>query len=510
MIEPREYQRKIFESAREKNTLVVLPTGMGKTLIALMLSKHRIEKFPKQKILFLAPTRPLVQQHFDYFKNNLPELYAELEFFTGKIDAKKRRRLWQDTNIIFSTPQCIANDLKHSRISLEDVSLLIEDECHRCLKNYAYTAVARKYMEQASNPLILGITASPGSDRQTIRQICENLEIKNVELRSRYSEDVKPYIQELDMDIIKVELNNELKLIIKSIKEMHDKKIDELKNRKLLFTMANKKSLLELQGRLVRMVSGGNKSFNNLRGLSACSQAIKLHYLLELLETQSIYASHNYMKNLLEQAEKNQSRAVKEITKNNNFIHSYFSIAKLKEEHPKIAKLKEIIENEIENNENAKIIVFSQYRDTGIAITNELNKIPDIKAKNFVGQRITKTSGLSQKEQGKVLAEFREGLINVIVATSIGEEGLDIPEVNLVILYEPIPSAIRKIQRQGRTARLMPGKIITLIAKGTRDEGYHWASISRERKMYGILEGMKKDFDKKDKGQEQLNLDSFN
>lgn len=506
MIDPREYQSKIVESAKEKNTLVVLPTGMGKTLIALMLSMHRIEKFPKQKILFLAPTRPLVEQHFDYFKKNLPELYAEMEFFTGKIDAKKRRKLWTDTNIIFSTPQCIANDLKHNRISLEEVSLLIEDECHRCLKNYAYTIVAKKYLDSATNPLILGITASPGSDKQTINQICENLGIENVELRSRESVDVKPYIQELNIETVKVELSNDLKGIIKSIKEIYDKKVDELKNRKLLFSNASKKTLLELQGRLIRMASSGSKNFNSLRGLSVCSQAIKLHHLLEMLETQSIYASVNYMKKLLEDADKGVSRAVKEITKSNNFTHSYFSISNIKAEHPKIAKMMEIAENEIKGNENVKIIVFSQYRDTGIIITNELNKIKGIKAKTFVGQRMTKTSGLSQKEQGQVLAEFREGMINVIVATSIGEEGLDIPEVNLVVFYEPIPSAIRKIQRQGRTARLMPGKMITLIAKGTRDEGYHYASISREKKMYSLLEDMKRTIGKK---QSQLNLNSF-
>jgi Fanconi anemia group M protein len=507
-LEPRQYQQKIFESAKEKNTLVVLPTGMGKTMIALMLAMHRLEKFPKEKILFLAPTRPLVQQHYDYFRQNLPELYAEMEFFTGKIDASKRHKLWHNTNIIFSTPQCIANDLKHSRISLEEVSLLIEDECHRCLKNYAYVAVAQKYCEQSKNPLILGMTASPGSDSKTINQICENLNIKNVELRNRKSEDVSPYIQELEMSVLKVELNSELKGVIKSIKEMYDKKISELKSRKLLYANASKKSLLELQARLGRMVSGGNKNFNNLRGLSVCSQAVKIHHLLELLETQTVYASVNYMKKLLDDAAKNQSRAAKEIANNSGFTHSYFELSKMNEEHPKILAIKKIIENEIHENKNSKTIVFSQYRDTGIVIANILNKIEGIKAKNFVGQRMTKTSGLSQKEQGKVLAEFREGMINVIVATSIGEEGLDIPEVNCVVFYEPIPSAIRTIQRAGRTARLMPGKMITLIATGTRDEGSYWAAISREKKMYGILDEMKKDFDEKENNK-QLELDSF-
>jgi len=498
---PREYQQNIFETIKEKNSLVVLPTGLGKTLIALMLSKHRIEQFPKQKILFLAPTRPLAQQHFDYFKANLPELYAELELFTGKVNQAKRYKLWQNANIIFSTPQCIANDLKKNRISMEEVSLLIEDECHRCLKNYAYTHVAKKYQEQSSNPLILGITASPGSDQKTIDEICKNLNIQNVEVRSRFSEDVKPFVHNLETDIVKVDLPNELKSVIKSINEIYDKKVNELKNRRLLFMPATKKSLLELQARLGRLVSSGAKHFNNLRGLSICSQAIKLQHLLELLETQSIYASNNYMKKLLEEAENNVSKASKEITGSNNFSHSYFSIGQLlnNQEHPKISKLKEIVSEEIKNNIKAKIIVFSQYRDTGIVISNELNKIAGIRSKNFVGQKITKTSGLSQKEQKAVLAEFKEGIINVIVATSIGEEGLDIPEVNCVIFYEPISSAIRKIQRAGRTARLMPGKLIMLMTIGTRDEIYHYASIRKEKKMYGILEGMSKSFNNQNK-----------
>ena len=93
--------------------------------------------------------------------------------------------------------------------------------------------------------------------------------------------------------------------------------------------------------------------------------------------------------------------------------------------------------------------------------------------------------------------DFKEGKINVLVATSIGEEGLDIPEVNAVIFYEPVPSAIRKIQRQGRTARLMPGKLVILITRKTRDESYHYASLAKERKMHGILRDLSENFRKK-------------
>jgi len=163
-LKPRDYQKEIYESCKEKNCLVILPTGIGKTLIALMLAISRQKDFPGSKALFLAPTRPLAQQHLQYFKKNLPELFAEMNLFTGKIDAKKREELWQVSDIIFSTPQCIGNDVKKGLYDLKEVSLLIEDECHRCVKNYAYTYVAQKYLEQSENPRVLGLTASPGTE----------------------------------------------------------------------------------------------------------------------------------------------------------------------------------------------------------------------------------------------------------------------------------------------------------------------------------------------------------
>ena len=148
---PRDYQKNIFETAKNKNTLVVLPTGLGKTLIALMLSIERKTLFPESKILFLAPTKPLVEQHFETFRSQLPDLFADLQLFTGSVSAEKRKKIWQTAEIIFSTPQCIANDLANALYNLNDVSLLIIDEAHRCLKNYDYTKVVSSYKEQSSN-----------------------------------------------------------------------------------------------------------------------------------------------------------------------------------------------------------------------------------------------------------------------------------------------------------------------------------------------------------------------
>src|SRR3989338_2116143 len=163
-IQPREYQQKIFETTKDNNTLVVLPTGLGKTLIALLLSINRLKSFPLNKVLFLAPTKPLVEQHFEYFKKNLPELFTDLHLFTGEVPAKKKKKIWQTAEVIFSTPQCIANDLENYLYDLKDTSLLIIDEAHRCLKNYDYTKVVKTYKQQTKFPRILGLTASPGHE----------------------------------------------------------------------------------------------------------------------------------------------------------------------------------------------------------------------------------------------------------------------------------------------------------------------------------------------------------
>lgn len=504
-IPPRKYQQEIYETCKEKNCLVVLPTGIGKTLIALMLAINRQKKFPGSKVLFLAPTRPLAEQHLEYFQKNLPELYGQLELFTGKIQAPQRRKIWQTADIIFSTPQCIGNDVKNNLYELSEVSLLVEDECHRCMKNYAYTYIAEKYKEQAINQRILGLTASPGAERKTIEQIAKSLNIDTIELRTRDSEDVKEYIQELQFDTVKLDFPEDFVKIRELLQIIFNKKTEELKNRKLLFGPPIKKILLETQHRIMSAIASGNRHFNLLMGAGACATAIKIQHALELLETQTIASLQTYMYELFNQANQKKSRAVQSLVKQPEFNQAFIAINELvsrKIENPKIQELKNIVEASITENPKAKIIVFAQFRDTVLKISRELNSIKGINAKVFIGQakksgsRNEEESGLSQKEQHEIINEFSRGDINVLCATSIGEEGLDIPEVNAVIFYEPIPSAVRKIQRAGRTARLMKGKLIILMVKKTRDEAYYYAAINKEKKMHSAIKSIKENMDR--------------
>lgn len=510
-IEPREYQKEIFKTCIEKNCLVVLPTGLGKTLIALMLTIERMKTYPGEKVLFLAPTKPLAEQHLKYFKKNLPELFGEMQLFTGSVNAENRKKIWQTADIIFSTPQCIANDVRKGMYNLKDVCLLIEDEAHRCIKNYDYNYIAQEYKRQALHPRIMGLTASPGSEKSKIKDICKNLFIEEVELRGRESFGVKEYLQELEFEKIMLDFPPEFEDIRKVLLKLFNEYVEELRVRKVLFGPASKTDLINLQKKISATISRNFTNFNYMQGASACAQAIKLQHALELLETQTLAGFHKYLKSLLEQASKKQSKGVVKLVSRPefNFVVSQSNELLIKGmEHPKVQKLIDIIIDEKEKNKKLKMIVFTQFRETAANISKKINEIPNIKSKVFIGQaKKDGAEGMNQKQQKRIIEDFSAGEIDVLCATCIAEEGLDIPEVNIVVFYEPVPSAIRAIQRAGRTARLMKGKLIMLITKKTRDEAFFYVAKYREKKMKTAIESIKEDMSNGFKYEKQKKLE---
>ncbi len=355
-------------------------------------------------------------------------------------------------------------------------------------------------VKQSNHPRIIGLTASPGSDHSKIKEICKNLSIEEIELKTRDSEDVKEYLQELKFEKKVIDFPEEFDSMRIILKKLFDSYVEELKNRHVLFGPSSKTGLIELQKRLMAHISRGEKDFNSLLAVGACSQAIKLQHALELLETQTLSSFNEYLKDLFKQASEKKSKGVVKLVSKPEFNWVYIRSNELLSkgvEHPKIGELINIVKEEKSKNEKVKIIVFMQFRNTASIISKKLNEIQGIKSKVFVGQA-KKTNqagdtGLSQKEQKKIIEEFSSGEINILCATSIGEEGLDIPEVNAVIFYESVPSAIRKIQRSGRTARLISGKLIMLIAKGTRDETFYYIANAREKKMHKTIQDIKEE-----------------
>ena len=495
---PRLYQETILGTCAYHNTLVILPTGMGKTAIAMMLAVQRLKQYPNSKILFLAPTKPLVEQHLTTFANGLEIELEKLAVFTGFIKPEKREELWKKAQIIFSTPQGLENDIINERVNLKEVSLLIFDEAHRAVGDYAYNFVAKQYNKRADFPRILGLTASPGSDMEKISEICKNLYIEEMEVRTEQDPDVKPYIQDVKITWIKVELPKSFNHIQKHIKDCYRSKLKSMSKLGYLSSFhtnsMSKTDLLKLQAGLHGQISKGDKSFEILKSVSLAAEALKVQHALELLESQGITPLYLYLEKLQEESAKTKTKALKNLVKDLNFRSALIKTRQMYEagvEHPKLPELKKIIEEEVKD-QGVKIIIFNQFRDTASKLEKELNEIRGVNAKIFVGQAKRGMTGLSQKKQKEILDEFRNNEFNTLIATSVAEEGIDIPKVDVVIFYEPIPSAIRHIQRRGRTGRLEKGKVIVLMTKNTRDEGYKWSAHHKEKRMYRTIEELKK------------------
>ncbi len=489
-IAPREYQSNIAKSAGEKSTLVVLPTGTGKTLIAVMLAASRVEKYPGSKILMLAPTRPLVEQHAKSFRDMTDIQQDEISVLSGKINPSERKGLYLSSRVVVATPQTIENDLESGVLRLEDFSLLVVDECHRSVRHYAYPNVAKRFMLQSAHPLILGLTASPGSSREKINGICSSLFIDSVELRSEADDDISEYVQPIEKENVYVELPRDFRGASALLAEAMRDDVGWLKEKHYI-PIANppKRMLIDLQKKIMAGFIRGSRNPAMFAAMTKVIGAIKIQYMNEMLETQGASFAHEYAQKL-ESSKKRNDRIVMNDPRVREAVDIINDIYRRGVEHPKMGKLLEVVKGILDKESGARIICFANYRASVDKINRMLNE-NGVKSEILIGQAVKDGVGLSQKEQVETLRNFNDGVFNVLCGTSITEEGISIHDVCAVIFYDNVPSEIRKIQRAGRTGRTAPGKIIFLITKGTVDEAYYWTSTRKEARMKKIVGDMK-------------------
>ncbi len=476
-IESRTYQEVIAASSIQENTLVVLPTGLGKTVIAAMVAAKKLET---GKVLFLAPTKPLVEQHLRSFKDFIDIDEDDMTVLTGKTRPDQRYKLWKEKKVFFATPQVVENDLIADKVPVEEFSLVIFDEAHRATGEYSYVFISEKMKTHK-----LALTASPGGSKEKILNVGEKLDIENFEVRTEDDPDVEPYIEDRDIDWINVSLDNRFETAKESFENSYREQLQQLKKLGQLNSTSNvhKGDLLKLQGKIGSKLSN-NKEPKLYKAISVVATALKISQALELLETQGVSQCYNYILRL----EKDDSKAAKRALSNENFQKGKSMVEFLKkkgEEHPKLDKLRELI-GDMDDDEKA--LIFTEYRDSTEKIAEELNT-EGLNAVKFIGQQ--GEEGMSQKKQAEVLHAFEQGKYNAVVSTSIGEEGLDIPAVDYVVFYEPVPSGIRDIQRSGRTGRQESGKVYVLIAENTRDEGHYWSAHHKKKRMNKVLNELK-------------------
>ncbi|MCK5261490.1 MAG: DEAD/DEAH box helicase [Thermoplasmatales archaeon] len=501
-LEHREYQHNIANSAVKASTLVVLPTGLGKTIVALLVLAKELKK-KNNKILFLSPTKPLVNQHAQFLKKVLT-IDDSVVVFTGEVSPAKRKEMWDNSRIIVSTPQVIENDLISKRIDLKNISLIIYDEVHRAAGNYSYVFVSDIYGKQRNERLSLGMTASPGNNISKILEVCKNLEISNIEIRTKYDPDVKPYVHDLKITWKEVDLPKEFSYALQLLRKALSDRLKVLKEIGVVesssLSLINRTKLLDIQKKIQEELRSSPTPPKPLfKAASAQNAAMKLYHAIELMQTQGVNALRNYFQRMGNEAlSKSGSKASRDILKDSNVLEALAYAKSLDIEHPKIPEIVKIVKEQFNIKKDSKIIIFTHYRDTSLYVLEQLERIDNVRPVRFVGQASKgEDKGLTQKEQIEIIRKFKEDVFNVLIATSVAEEGLDIPSTDLVVFYEPVPSEIRTIQRRGRTARKMPGKVIILITKGTPDVGYYWSSRRKERMMRSELEVLRSSLDKK-------------
>ncbi|MCL4374074.1 MAG: DEAD/DEAH box helicase [Candidatus Marsarchaeota archaeon] len=480
-MEPRQYQISIARSIYNgDSTLVILPTGLGKTLIAALAMARALHQ--GKKAIFLAPTKPLSEQHFSTMRKLLNVGTDAMVLLTGSMQRKKRIEVEQQAKVIVGTPQTVANDLKRAALSLDNVGLVVFDECHRAVGKYSYTYIANECKLRGIQ--VVGLTASPGSDKRKISVLVDTLGIRNIEVRTSTDMDVAPYVMQKDTSVIYVEKSGTVNAIASLLKPVIDEHLQALYSNGLSpfknFEHMPKGRLLEIGDYIMKLEA------RNYRFMAIFHYAYVLHlaHAYDLITTEGIAPFLGYMKGLDEKAEK--SRNVRSILSNSSVVAARKIASQAEErgeEHPKMAALVSLLNG---NLKGESVIVFAQYRSTIKKIVSLLSS-NDIKAVAFVGKK----EGVTQAHQQQTISEFKDSLFRVLVTTSIGEEGLDIPAVDAVVFYEPIPSEIRNIQRKGRAGRLKYGKVFILVTLGTRDEAYLMISRIKEKRMYDIIMRMK-------------------
>ena len=457
-IEARDYQISLASQAKNQNSLVILPTGLGKTTVALQVILDILSQ-KKGGILFLAPTRVLVNQHFEFLKEHV--LLDDIGIVTGEDLLSKRKKLWINS-IVCATPEITRNDLQRGAVSPEQFSLVIFDEAHRAVGDYAYTSIANSFSNDVH---FLAMTATLPSDKQKADEIVKSLRIQNILQKTDESPDVKPYIQETKTEWINVDLPPDMKAIQTCLKLALDERYTQLRKNGIQLSIENKSLSALLRVRQYVLTQ-------NRRSAKPLFTAIRITYALNILEAHGITSFLKFC----ERTQKKKGAGVKELFETDpNFTRS-IQLSKIAQskgiEHSKIPKLLEIV-----SSVNDKVLIFTSYRDSVNVINEKLNSI-GIKSEILIGK--AGETGLKQKKQIETVQRFRDGETKVLVATRVGEEGLDISEVNLVIFYDNVPSSIRFIQRRGRTGRKTSGRLIVLIAKDTIDEVYYWIG---KRKM---------------------------
>ncbi|NXM32262.1 FANCM protein, partial [Oxyruncus cristatus] len=509
----RPYQERMAGAALLANTLVCLPTGLGKTFVAAVVMYNFYRWFPSGKVLSLM-LFPL---------------------FPGGTQALGRRELWNTKRVLFLTPQIMVNDLSRGTCPAVDIKCLVIDEAHKALGNHAYCQVVRELSKYTSQFRILALSATPGSDTKAVQQVISNLLIARIEVCAEDSPEIQPYSHERQVEKIVVPLGEELV----GIQNTYIQVLEAFAGRLIRMGVLARRdipSLTKYQIILARDQYRKNPSSQHVgvhQGIIEGDFAlcISLYHGYELLLQMGVRSLFIYLWGIMDGA-KGLTRTKNELGRNEDFMKLYqqlrdmFSdtsvapetggvcrsktvLEKKKEfvySHPKLRKLEEIVVEHFKSwkkgcsdeersggpSGDTRVMIFSSFRDSVQEIAEMLSRLsPAVRAMTFVGHSTGKsTKGFTQREQLEVVRRFREGGYNTLVSTCVGEEGLDIGEVDLIVCFDAQRSPVRLVQRMGRTGRRRHGRIVVILAQGREERTYNQSQCNK-RSIHKAISGNK-------------------
>ncbi|EME79288.1 uncharacterized protein MYCFIDRAFT_142855, partial [Pseudocercospora fijiensis CIRAD86] len=496
----RDYQYNIVSRSLFHNTLVALPTGLGKTFIAATVMLNYYRWTTHAQIVFMAPTKPLIAQQMEacYGIVGIPK--RDTVLMTGETAPASRAEEWLEKRVFFMTPQTVINDLRTGICDPKRLVLLVVDEAHKATGGYAYTEVVQ-FMRRFNNSFrVLALTATPGSTVEAVQAVIDNLGIARVELRTEQSLDIREYTHEKHTETEIFDFSEEQQRIMDLFSKVLKPVVEKLCSQNAYYsrdpmaltayglTNARQKWMSSDAGRKAPMPIKGmmNAAFTVLSSLAHSISLLKHHGI------GPFYSGVLAFQRQVESGE-SKGKTAANIAHDENFSKMMSTIRTWTNNpefigHPKLEYLREIVLNHFldagEGRQGSdvppsatRVMVFASYRDSTEDICRVLKRNePMIRPQVFVGQAASKgQEGMNQKKQNEVIQDFKSGKFNTLIATSIGEEGLDIGTVDLIVCYDASSSPIRMLQRIGRTGRKRLGRVCLLLMKGKEEKDYEKA-----------------------------------
>ncbi|MCJ1330963.1 3'-5' DNA helicase [Thelotrema lepadinum] len=512
----RDYQFNIVARGLYHNLLVALPTGLGKTFIAATIMLNWFRWTKDSQIVFVAPTKPLVSQQVEACFNIAGTPRSATTLLTGNTPPGIRAEEWSSKRVFFMTPQTIINDLKTGICDPKRIVLVVVDEAHRATGSYAYVEVVKFLRRFNTSFRVLGLTATPGSSVESVQEVIDGLGISRVEIRTEESIDIRQYVHQRKVETVTFENSDDIIWIMDHFSKVLQPLVDKLRGMNAYWS----KDPITLtaygcmQNRQRWMASdAGRKANMGVKGMVASifNVLASLAHAIELLKFHGIVPFYHKLKGFQEETMRGNDKGGKyrrQVTEHQHFKELMLRLKNwtLKPDfigHPKLEHLQGVVlEHFVSVSEGrsedpdisparTRIMVFAHYRDSAEEIVRVLNRnSPMIRPQVFVGQAHSSNSeGMDQKKQLQAIEDFKTGKFNTLVATSIGEEGLDIGEVDLIVCYDASASPIRMLQRMGRTGRKRAGNIVVLLMKGKEESSFTQAKDNHEKMQRMIAAG---------------------